>query len=587
MRLIYRGHATIDEKLQLQKADDVLFGYTGQNVVGAFGKFIDEEDFGSLQDAVKEVCEGRQESNIVAVRKQRESEDEPITYLVIEIRNSSFDFNDRSFLMLEIYSAEQDGLFEEEANWKDKEAYDAFFSMLSGIMLLYDNVSDGLIIQAGIAEQTLILYHGTLTDWEQSFMPERLDEKSSAEFAALCNDMRSGQPSFRHRIRTDAFGQKGSMQVFDFNCRNLQHDSFFRIVGVAAVAGELKTSPGLTDYVMDTGLPVLSKKSITEYAKAALTTNPEITYLVIMDLDDFKVVNDTYGHMFGDEVLLQMVEIIKDAIGKRGMLGRIGGDELMLVLTSVENDTELRNILRTVRTSIQWAFREKKEGLHLTCSMGVAAYPIHAHSYDQMFQLADRMLYLAKKRGKNRYIIYTPEIHDAPKVADNGKGSKEAEALKEDKLGVMQRLVEEFLVRRIVTLENEFRELAACFELDMIEMVYDEGASTVILNQNSFKYEPDEYTYFNYEPAFLNGFNQNNLFEVNGLFNVEATAPELKKLLEAQGIESALFYRIMKSGKMFGYIMFAKKSRRRLWAEYEKTMLGVVGKAIELTFTGK
>ena len=118
-------------------------------------------------------------------------------------------------------------------------------------------------------------------------------------------------------------------------------------------------------------------------------------------------------------------------------------------------------------------------------------------------------------------------------------------------------------------------------------MVYDEGASTVILNQDGFFYEPDEYTYFDYESAFLEGFNQNNMFEVNGLFTVEVTAPELKKLLEAQGIESALFYKIMKSGKMFGYIMFAKKSRRRLWAEYEKTMLGVVGKAIELTFTGK
>ena len=587
MRLIYRGQATIDEKLQMRKADDVLFEYTGQKVVGAFGKFIDEEDFDCLKDAMKEVWEGRRESNIVAVRKHRESEDEPIRYLVIEIKNNAFDFDDINPLMLEIYSVEPDGLFAEEVNWKDKEVYDAFFAMLSGIMLLYDNESDGLIFQAGVSEQMLTLYKGTLLDWEQSFMPERLDETSKEEFKALCNDMRSGQSSFRHKILTDAFGKKGNMQGFELSCRKLQHDAFFRIVGVAAVEGELKMSPGLTDFVMDTGLPVLSKQSITDYAKTALETNTEVTYLVIMDLDDFKVVNDTYGHMFGDEVLLQMVEIIKNAIGKRGMLGRIGGDELMIVLTSVENDTELRNILRTVRTNIQWAFQEKKEGLHLTCSMGVAAYPTNAHSYDQMFQLADRMLYTAKKRGKNRYIIYTPEIHDAPKVVDNSEWSKHVEALREDKLGVMHRLVEEFLIRRVTTLENEFRELAACFELDLIMMVYDEGASTVILNKDSFIYEPDEYTYFNYEPAFLDGFNQNNIFEVNGLFNVESTAPELKKRLEAQGIESALFYRIMKSGKMFGYIMFAKKSRRRLWAEYEKTMLGVVGKAIELTFTGK
>ena len=587
MRLIYRGQATIDEKLSMRKADDVLFEFTGQKVVGTFGKFIDEEDFGSLQAAMEEIWEGKRERNIVAVRKQRDSEGEPLNYLVIEIKKNAFDFDDIKPLMLEIYSVEPDGLFAEEVNWKDKEVYDAFFAMLSGIMLLYDNESDGLIFQAGVSEQMLTLYKGTLSDWEQSFMPERLDKKSRAEFEALCNDMRSGQSSFRHKIRTDAFGQKGNMQVFEISCRKLQHDAFFRIVGVAAVDGELKMTPGLTDYVMDTGLPILSKQSITDYAKASLKTNPEVTYLVSMDLDDFKVVNDTYGHMFGDEVLLQMVEIIKNAIGKRGMLGRIGGDELMIVLTNVENDTELRNILRTVRTNIQWAFQEKKEGLHLTCSMGVAAYPTNAHSYDQMFQLADRMLYTAKKRGKNRYIIYTPEIHDAPKVVDNSEWNKQVEALREDKLGVMHRLVEEFLIRRVVTLENEFRELAACFELDMIKMVYDEGASTAILNQDGFSHEADEYTYFDYEPAFLEGFDQNNMFEVKGLYDIEITMPELKKFLEAQGVESALFYRIIKSSKMFGYIMFAKKSRRRLWAEYEKTMLGVVGKAIELTFTGK
>lgn len=587
MRLIYRGQATIDEKLSMRKADDVLFEFTGQKVVGAFGKFIDEEDFGYLQAAMEEIWEGKRERNIVAVRKQRDSEEEPLNYLVIEIKNNAFDFDDIKPLMLEIYSVEPDGLFAEEVNWKDKEVYDAFFAMLSGIMLLYDNESDGLIFQAGVSEQMLTLYKGTLSDWEQSFMPDRLDEKSRAEFEALCNDMRSGQSSFRHKIRTDAFSQKGNMQVFEISCRKLQHDAFFRIVGVAAVEGKLKMTPGLTDFVMDTGLPVLSKQSITDYAKASLKTNPEVTYLVIMDLDDFKVVNDNYGHMFGDEVLLQMVEIIKNAIGKRGMLGRIGGDELMIVLTSVENDTELRNILRTVRTNIQWAFQEKKEGLHLTCSMGVASYPTNAHSYDQMFQLADRMLYIAKKRGKNRYIIYTPEIHDAPKVVDNSEWSKQVEALREDKLGVMHRLVEEFLVRRVMTLENEFIELAACFELDMIKMVYDEGASAAILDQDGFSHEADGYTYLDYEPAFLEGFDQNNMYEVKGLYDIEITMPDLKKLLEAQGVESALFYRIMKSNKMFGYIMFAKKSRRRLWAEYEKTMLGVVGKAIELTFTGK
>ena len=584
MKLVYCGTIAIDEEFQLRKADEDFLHFSGQKVFCTVKDFIHQDDFDFLQSALNDIWEGKCTDNVVAVRKQGETDSE---LLVIKLKKDAFDLGEVRPVYMEFYTVEQAELLSEEHSRRDIEAYEAFFGMLSGIMLLYDSESGILDIRAGISEQTLALYHGTLSDWEEKHMPGRLEKGSEAEFDSLCKNIRKGTPAFQHSIVTNAFGQEDNMQLFSFRCRSMQRGAFFWVVGVIAVPGENKAESGITAYTMDAGLPILSKKSIISYAKRTFLTNQESTYLVIMDLDDFKVINDTYGHLFGDKVLLKMVEIVKNDIGKRGMLGRIGGDELMIVINSIESETELRNMLRSIRTDIEWAFKREKEGLHLTCSMGVATYPDNADTYDEVFQLADRMLYLAKNKGKNRYVIYKPEIHAVNNKITGSDWNKKVNTLKEDKLGVMQRLVEEFLIRRITTLEAEIREVVACFELDELSMVIDDGASVVMLNENGYYNGANPGIYCDYDPGFLEGFDENNLFLVDGLFHIETKAPKLAKHLASRGIESALIYRMVKNGRMFGYVMFARKSRRQRWAEYEKIMLGVVGKAIELTYSGK
>ena len=69
----------------------------------------------------------------------------------------------------------------------------------------------------------------------------------------------------------------------------------------------------------------------------------------MLDLDSFKEVNDTYGHMFGDEVILNVARIVKDAVGKNGYVGRVGGDEFFVVLLDMGTElNELRPIMRCV-----------------------------------------------------------------------------------------------------------------------------------------------------------------------------------------------------------------------------------------------
>lgn len=154
-----------------------------------------------------------------------------------------------------------------------------------------------------------------------------------------------------------------------------------------------------------------NKKAITEMAIKKINDEKSPCTLIILDADKFKECNDSYGHMFGDRVLVTIASCITDAIKGKGIAGRIGGDEFLILLDLTEED-DIRNITRNIRSGIQWNITNIEPGSQVTCSMGIARFPLHAKNYEELFEVADKSLYIAKYRGRNCYIIYKPEIHD-------------------------------------------------------------------------------------------------------------------------------------------------------------------------------
>ncbi len=152
------------------------------------------------------------------------------------------------------------------------------------------------------------------------------------------------------------------------------------------------------------------------------------TYIVIVDIDYFKYVNDNYGHQYGDYVLGKIATILRTEVGTQGYVGRIGGDEFFIVFTVPLALAQLRDHLQNIRLMFSKAFEEKGPGEDspLSVSMGAALYPDDADNYNDLFSVADYCLYLAKAKGRNRYIIYTPEKHPSLKEIlqrkDEGRG---------------------------------------------------------------------------------------------------------------------------------------------------------------------
>ena len=124
--------------------------------------------------------------------------------------------------------------------------------------------------------------------------------------------------------------------------------------------------------------------------------------IILVDIDHFKEINDTYGHNVGDNVLKEIAAILKENIRQTDKLGRWGGEEFLIICpqTNYENARIIAENLRTIFCNHKFSSIE-----NLTCSFDVSMYDINA-KHDETFIKADKALYIAKNEGRNKVVVY-------------------------------------------------------------------------------------------------------------------------------------------------------------------------------------
>lgn len=157
-----------------------------------------------------------------------------------------------------------------------------------------------------------------------------------------------------------------------------------------------------------TGL--LSRMEIFEEGEKAFehcTKNEEKLAVIMIDIDDFKVVNDKYGHCIGDLVLKNIGYIINEGVGNCGFAGRYGGEEFLIVLPEID-ENKIYSICEHIRESIERAdiYYRNKRKLKVTASIGIFIYEGKESSFEKCISFADEALYIAKAEGKNKLVRY-------------------------------------------------------------------------------------------------------------------------------------------------------------------------------------
>lgn len=128
--------------------------------------------------------------------------------------------------------------------------------------------------------------------------------------------------------------------------------------------------------------------------------------LFLIDFDNFKGLNDTLGHLFGDSVLRDVTAKLKELFRNTDVLGRVGGDEFVAYINGNASEDLARKKAEAIKHIFDGLYENKQKQLVTSCSIGIAFAPIHGNTYKELFKKADIALYQAKNKGKGRFQIF-------------------------------------------------------------------------------------------------------------------------------------------------------------------------------------
>lgn len=158
-----------------------------------------------------------------------------------------------------------------------------------------------------------------------------------------------------------------------------------------------------------TGLP--NRNAIHELISDAITSRGETQVgVVYLDLDNFKKVNDAYGHMFGDQLLQAVALAILSCLDDGQTLARLGGDEFIVMATDTSQGA-LEAMASRILTRLRQPFRIGLIEVYTGCSLGIALAPQHGNDRESVIRNADTAMYTAKENGRGKFCVFSPEMN--------------------------------------------------------------------------------------------------------------------------------------------------------------------------------
>ena len=340
---------------------------------------------------------------------------------------------------------------------------------------------------------------------------------------------------------------------------------------------------------------LLNKDAGRKQAEEYFSRFPEgvSSAMFIIDLDNFKQVNDRYGHLFGDSVLTRAAREIKKLFRNQDIVSRIGGDEFLVVMRGVADRALVESRCQRLLSIFQSIFSEHKYKLPMSCSIGIALSPEHGRSYYDLFNRADRALYWAKAKGKNNYVIYDEEseklhVRNATASAVNNRiDSDEEPGLADDNLVryAFQRL---YASRDVEKSVNDILELVGR-KMNVSRVYVFENSDDNKFCSNTFEWcnegiEPEIQNLQNISYAediagYVDMYNEQGIFycpDINEL-------PEnIYDIVAPQGIKSLLHCAIREGGAFRGYIGFDECVELRYWTKEQISTLTYFSEMLSL-----
>lgn len=336
-------------------------------------------------------------------------------------------------------------------------------------------------------QETISVYNTEFSDFDKELFS--ISEFEEILLARTDDDQKQAVKSFISQIKSGVGRSttiiKGNILNDDPKVTNsvLDESFFFYDKDTEGVVGHIqlkRIGESIKPYTLkhDSLTGLIDKTDIIKMARERIDDKGvEGTAVAIIDVDFFKNINDSFGHQFGDDVIKKVADIISNEVASNGLSGRFGGDEFFIVLFDIHSEAQLRSVLYGIKHKVSATFPDKgiERDTPLSVSIGSCVYPKDADNYDDLFMIADNCLYLAKKKGRNRYIIYDKEKHGS--LEDIKNNINDIKALNEREMSFGDFIVRMFdmtLHDKGLTIERSISEFAKAFGLQSVNLFVGE-----------------------------------------------------------------------------------------------------------------
>ncbi|MBP5604444.1 MAG: diguanylate cyclase, partial [Ruminiclostridium sp.] len=235
------------------------------------------------------------------------------------------------------------------------------------------------------------------------------------KFGIICNNLKAGVDcgifELRLKLRSDL-----DYRWYRFSIKTDRSavDSEYRgAVGKVEDISTIKiANQRLIDKAERDPLTKLYNKQATRtLIQSFLRTDSRETYdaFIIVDVDNFKEVNDTRGHLFGDSVLIDVAQELQDLFRANDVIGCIGGDEFIVFLRGMNHKSHIESKASDICKIFSLICNADDDGVRISGSLGIALYPKDGDTFDELYKKADSALYKSKRSGKSCFTIYTDE----------------------------------------------------------------------------------------------------------------------------------------------------------------------------------
>lgn len=552
-------------------ASEWYYRYVGSNSYLPITDLIDPEDAAILEEAIEKV----EEPVEVFTRITNHKDGYRNVYLRLEKSDLTEDGQPLyEVTILDILDLEgRNGQLETNVA-----KYRYFMTLETSYYFDYSLKDNKIVIYKYVNEKSIKLVDMDLDSFVEEYTKgEGHSEKLVDQMNAFSSHLKGGSRFFEMDFTGEEGGKYGRCGVKG----GVYYKNKGMVTGIFTPdRTNVKEAYYLTEAAKDAGTGLLNKKAATEYAIEKLAEAGDKTmWVIVMDIDDFKNVNDTFGHLFGDQVIRKVAETLQGTIGQRGIVGRFGGDEFFVLLEKVGTREDLKTLLKTITKQLAVAFDPK---FKLTTSIGVCQYPVEGTNFGELFGKADKALYIAKEKGKNRHIIYEEKVHGTF-TADSMKSQSVAYAVSREKrremlIDLMSNLYlqgVEYVTER-PEVQKTIRDL---FDLDGFTICSEYGRKIVCCSGNYMRDHGDMHLAFEDE-AFVKLFGEQGIFVVTTLEKLKAANENAFEVATELEIGAMIQCMVRKEGRPYAIVNFDVFNRNRKWSNNDIELLGMIGTCI-------